>query len=1071
MIGLITFLDFEKADDFGIKKQESLDSLDILDNLLRKENLQNSKIIKGYYYLFKSPDRIKSFNFISNKGLEYPKVYENDKIVMNKEFHDQMQHGMKWIGHLLVGTSNGDCFFVEFGETKKGKFKRSQTQWFSRGQLVEKKEVLLRIKKRSIDNDESGDEPKEEEENDGKECEEEKQSTKNNKSFYVKDCKRFMEEKMEIFLINQYYKTDECNKYDEEGENKEGAKLYIFVRLEGKNWISNYVDIEKWKLFEIKDRFEIYKMKKKNSNYRFFIEGCFQLILLSVNPVKQKINVEKFLSIKGRYGYLLQYSFFKNIFFISPYRNIIKVWGDDLRYPFHTIEFDSKVKEMSVMEEGDQKRLLVYDKTKYYEFDIENLNLRLEKQIYDPKLFLMSLPFNLSLYPKNEEFKVPIFKNKLNDISFFLNYDILYFNEFPFDHLLGSISTNNYYHHIKEFAKYYFSKIKATNYIDSQYGPLNPLILAIFHNDIDLLKELLEKYPYPKEVNNYWSPLAYAFVQNYKSIVKFLCEYLYKTSPPVKLSDIDFKYLLKSDYSYCQKLISTIPSEPTLANFPCLLYMEKEVQVNFVKNRIDMLTTIKEDETKKLNKISQRNRKKRKGIQKNNEQNISKTEVHPFEIPFKYSYASGSPDSLRFLDTFSKSNTEEFILSEWKELITHKWKYHQIFNILLAIIYWALTVITTYSVVFRNDYALMRYLSLGFIGFFVLYDILQLFSYSAFRLRRYFEEAWNYIDWLCYGLLISYFVLYEREKQSTKVTRVLGSTALMVLYYRSFSYLRIIDSFTTLIGMINTIIIKLIVFFLILIYFFVASSLLIMKLNPKENTFSSLGNAYVWTFFGGIGGEDFESFDLAAIPIIFGTIMVTVILLNILIAFLSNLFSRLEDKQKADNYKEKASMILDLEVIIHFFLYWLTGKARKYKQYEEKKEDYYSVKVLEIPKKISYMLEDRKILYIFKSVDSEDSSKEITVDDNIYKMVKSLTKSFEEFRSEINENLRGINDNKKTLQAFRSQIDSNTKIQEALKSNIDNNTKTLEAFNLKFENHIIDQKKLMKLIMERLRKD
>jgi hypothetical protein len=141
--------------------------------------------------------------------------------------------------------------------------------------------------------------------------------------------------------------------------------------------------------------------------------------------------------------------------------------------------------------------------------------------------------------------------------------------------------------------------------------------------------------------------------------------------------------------------------------------------------------------------------------------------------------------------------------------------------------------------------------------------------------------------------------------------------------------------------MINTIIQKLFIFFLILIYFFVSSGLLMMKLHPGDSPIISLGNAYVWTFFGGIEGSDFKSFDYAGIAIIFGTVMVTIILLNILIAFLSNLFSRLEDQQKSNDLKEKASMILDLEVIIHFFRYAITGKASKYRRFEKVRENFF----------------------------------------------------------------------------------------------------------------------------------
>lgn len=189
--------------------------------------------------------------------------------------------------------------------------------------------------------------------------------------------------------------------------------------------------------------------------------------------------------------------------------------------------------------------------------------------------------------------------------------------------------------------------------------------------------------------------------------------------------------------------------------------------------------------------------------------------------------------------------------------------------------------------------------------------------------------------------MICYFLFYHKEAVPSDTNKVLGSIGLVMVFYRSFSYLRIINSFTTLIGMINTIIQKLVIFFLILIYFFVASGILILKLNPKGSPILNLGNAYVWTFFGGIEGDDFIRFDYAGIAMIFGTVMVTIILLNILIAFLSNLFSRLEDKQKSNDLKEKASMILDLEVVIHFFRFIVSGKSRTLRKFELERQNVY----------------------------------------------------------------------------------------------------------------------------------
>ena len=111
-----------------------------------------------------------------------------------------------------------------------------------------------------------------------------------------------------------------------------------------------------------------------------------------------------------------------------------------------------------------------------------------------------------------------------------------------------------------------------------------------------------------------------------------------------------------------------------------------------------------------------------------------------------------------------------------------------------------------------------------------------------------------------------------------------------------------------------------------------------INLDPDHNIISNLRDGYAWTIFGGIGGDDLDKYTMASIPIIFGTLIITVILLNILIAFLSNVFSRLEEQQSINNLKEKASMIIDMEIIIHFYKYKLSGLARKFKRYDRSQE-------------------------------------------------------------------------------------------------------------------------------------
>ena len=84
---------------------------------------------------------------------------------------------------------------------------------------------------------------------------------------------------------------------------------------------------------------------------------------------------------------------------------------------------------------------------------------------------------------------------------------------------------------------------------------------------------------------------------------------------------------------------------------------------------------------------------------------------------------------------------------------------------------------------------------------------------------------------------------------------------------------------------------------------------------------------YYWTIFGGIDDNAFEV-DLSGIPIIFGTFLISIVLMNILIAYLSNEYSRLEERQVIADLQTKAGFNLDMEVVISMFKWMFNSNFR-----------------------------------------------------------------------------------------------------------------------------------------------
>jgi hypothetical protein len=224
----------------------------------------------------------------------------------------------------------------------------------------------------------------------------------------------------------------------------------------------------------------------------------------------------------------------------------------------------------------------------------------------------------------------------------------------------------------------------------------------------------------------------------------------------------------------------------------------------------------------------------------------------------------------------------------------------------------------------------------------------------------------------------------------------------------------VFDTFTNTVGMVNTILQELVVFMFILFYFFLSTGVLMMFLNPHYSYKRNIANAYVFSLFGGIEGTDFSLYPFITIPIVFGTIMISIMLLNILIAFLSELFSRLEDKQKSDNLKEKAQMILDVEMIKYFFKRICKKKINKQNGVNAVDNNNKSNTLQnEEENKFKDPPELEKYLYIVAPFEFEDMI-ENTVDDNIYRKVKEQSQTLKRIQRKITNQLNQIEE--KSLQ-------------------------------------------------------
>jgi hypothetical protein len=193
----------------------------------------------------------------------------------------------------------------------------------------------------------------------------------------------------------------------------------------------------------------------------------------------------------------------------------------------------------------------------------------------------------------------------------------------------------------------------------------------------------------------------------------------------------------------------------------------------------------------------------------------------------------------------------------------------------------------------------------------------------------------------------------------------------------------------------------------VLFYGIFGTAALIMFLNPKCSFKKGLTSAYVLSLFGGIGTDDFETYSYAAITIIFGTLIVTIVLLNIFIAYLVTVFRRLEEKNKSDDLNRKAKMVLNMEIIKHFF-----GKLNVWIKVENLENNERIEQIIKQNK------EKEKHLYIVEKIEYKDKDKEILIE-KIYKELKEQSKKIKKIENcheEFDELKSSISSLKKLIQ-------------------------------------------------------
>ena len=687
---------------------------------------------------------------------------------------------------------------------------------------------------------------------------------------------------------------------------------------------------------------EEYSHKIEQSSYQIFIEhvsagiyiiginsemGCSLMRFDKKNKSLEKYGEIRAKSNSGVAGEMAGVS--KHVYL--PFQNKIQIYDFESLKKIYTMETEAKVRRIYKSQDGEF--LGVMDSNYMYIIDTAKMVYIQKHTLTNTKQLTKMAVLDMVFFHQFTEYRLPDFNQDVRVVKIIDTSLITGLRYMPVEHLSRCFSEKDIKKSIFYYAEFYCNAIRQTGGYDYIFGPLNPFIFAIYYSEESMLQSLLEKFTYPKKVHGYTTPMEYCFQEKELDCLRILCNIIWDRPHEVHFTKQEFQSLMFSGYEFCENLLAKAPLPLPFERLNFDQDMKYSREIRLKPSLIDFM--IENEESQQTAEVD------RSGAE-----NESRDRIEIHYVPFTYNFEVGSRESLDFLRYYAESESVEFIRSEWKTVIFTKWsrlKYLYAFNML---IFWLYMFFCIWSLVFNHEMVQkmipdpddptgdeleifeivkekqpwVRYVALGLNVLVALLEVLQMIAYCTYSPAHYFTDFWNYIDVSALVLAFVFFVtLYKGAASDNGSATYIAMILISLICYRGFSYLRFFSSFTSMIGIINTIVSKSVAFFSVLYYAYFIVFFMLVRIDPDTSLYIKIRDTYIFTLFGGLEQDHFESRNIY-LPMIIGTMIVTIILLNVLIAFMSNVYNKMEERQSVISLKERASILLDLEVYISIFV-------------------------------------------------------------------------------------------------------------------------------------------------------
>ena len=275
----------------------------------------------------------------------------------------------------------------------------------------------------------------------------------------------------------------------------------------------------------------------------------------------------------------------------------------------------------------------------------------------------------------------------------------------------------------------------------------------------------------------------------------------------------------------------------------------------------------------------------------------------------RFDFVMGSQESLQLLRAISHSNNADFFrTSLLKSILKYKWS--KVYYLLLGefIVYGVMLLLVSLLTIHAYDTAVAVVLFVLNIGM-LAKECVQVVE----SIRKYVRDFWNFLDLARITCTFVYLGFCWSGEESIALSQILT-----ILYWiRAVTYFRIFDKTRYLIRMIIETFVDIVPFLLIFFTATLTFALLFFIATKSESFSETFVMAYQLNFndFSGFLTDGYAEGLSSIFWCVFfiSSIMNPIILLNLLIAIMSDTYDRVQEDQVVADCKEMAGLIIQAE--------------------------------------------------------------------------------------------------------------------------------------------------------------